>query len=111
MKSFENARGVNEETFVEMLDAGGVMAIVCIASAERSTSNFPGRWHLYVSDDARQNWSQLELFAKKQIREFRSSVGLTGFMLDKGFVASVIPLKQGDHVEVSKDGDIRFYRA
>lgn len=107
--SMKMGRGVNEETFVEMLDAGGLMRIICVESAVRKTSNFPGRWHLFVSDPSRESWSQLELFAKKEPRAFKSVVGLIGFMLDKGFLVSAIPHIEGDCIEVGRDGVITHH--
>lgn len=110
MEKFVRIRGVGEETLMEMLDAGGSLMIECISTAVRKTSNFPGRWHLYVSDASKQNWAQLELFARKEPREFRSAVGVLGFLLDRGFLVAALPLKEGDRVEVDRDGSTRYLR-
>lgn len=83
------------------------MGIECVESAQRITNNFPGQWRLYVSD-GEENWSQLELFAKKEPRIFKTVSGLSGFMLDKGFAVTAIPLVKGHRVEITKDGRYRY---
>lgn len=100
--------GVNEQTFSDMLDAGGFMGIECLETAQRSTSTFTGQWQLFVSDEASENWSQLELFARKEPRVFKTISGLSGFMLDRGFLVTAIPFFKGHRVEISKDGRYRY---
>ena len=99
-------RGVNEQTFADILNDGGFMGIECTESAQRLTNNYPGEWKLYACDRD-GNWSRLELFAKKEARVFKTVSGLCGFMLDKGFAVTAVPLIKGHFIELSKDGNYR----
>ena len=92
----EGPNVVSEEGFRTLLDQGHQAVVRCHAEVEKQGTQWTGRWTVLVS--VREGGPSRVLVSHRgqfKPREFKTTLGLIGFIRKMGFDGVLIPLRQG----------------
>ena len=87
---------VSEEGFRLLLDEGYEAVVVCHSGLEKVGVQWAGRWTAWVSHAERPD-RRLLVSSRGQLkpREFKTTLGLIGFLRKMGFASATIPFHEG----------------
>ena len=86
----------SEEGFRSLLDRGHQAVVRCHTEVEKQGTQWTGRWTVLVSQ-GESGPSRVLVSHRGQLkpREFKTTLGLIGFIRKMGFDGVLIPLRQG----------------
>ena len=87
---------VSEDGFRLLLDEGYQAVVVCHSEVEKQGTQWTGRWTLWaVGSEEGSNRLLVSARGHLKPREFKTTLGLIGFIRKMGFEAAVIPFREG----------------
>ncbi len=92
----EGPNVVSEEGFRTLLDRGYQAVVRCHTEVEKQGTQWTGRWTVLVSEgEGRPSRILVSHRGQFKPREFKTTLGLIGFIRKMGFDAVLIPLRPG----------------
>ena len=90
-----------EDSFRENVSQGWAVSVLCIETAKRSYSSWTGKWQVFCVSPDGQERELLVLRKNIEPRVILTSHGVTSFLMDLGITVSVVPMLEGQTIEIT----------